>query len=257
MKNNIESTTTSTLRVITDRPPRVYAVGDIHGCFDELQILVSYLKTSEGVGANDLVIFIGDYIDRGDKSKEVIEYLVQLKREWPKTVFIKGNHEDMLLDFLGFGGDSGDVYLDNGGAEFLKSYGLNLFSPPSEVLKALPPEHLEFLKNLEVGVVLAEFVFVHAGVRPGVDLAAQNPRDLMWIRGDFVHAEHNVGKTVVFGHTPFEDVFLNLPYKIGIDTGVVFGNTLSIVELVHGSLFQVGRGESKVKRFDLKDRLGG
>ena len=111
-------------------------------------------------------------------------------------------------------------------------------------------------KGLELGVMLAEFVFVHAGINPRVPLEQQSSHDVMWIRGDFTHAPHSVGKTVVFGHTPFEDVLLHLPYKIGIDTGLVFGNRLSVVELVHGQLYQIEQGETKVKSFSLRDRLG-
>lgn len=236
----------------------MFAVGDIHGCYEEIRLLLSHLREKHAAGPEDLFIFIGDYIDRGERSKDVISLMLDLKREWPKTVFIKGNHEDMLLDYLGLGGESGEVYLDNGGAECLKSYGIhNIFARPSEILAALPPEHVAFFQSLEIGVTLAEFVFVHAGIHPQRLMDAQVPGDLMWIRGDFVHAEHGAAKTVVFGHTPFEDVFLHLPYKIGIDTGCVFGNKLSVVELVNGRLFQVDRYGSEVKEYSLEERLGG
>lgn len=127
--------------------------------------------------------------------------------------------------------------------------------PQSELLERLPVEHLEFLKKLELAVCLAEFVFVHAGVSPDRPLEEQDLRDLMWIRADFIHAEHRLGKTVVFGHTPFEDVLLHLPFKIGIDTGLVYGNKLSVVELVHGTLYQVEREGLEVGVHDLSARL--
>ena len=243
------------MRVITDRPKRIFAIGDLHGCLDELNLIITFLKEEQGACSEDLFVFIGDYIDRGKESRQVIEYLLSLQSEWPRTVFIKGNHEDMLLDFLGLGGRCGDVYLSNGGDEFLKSYGLDPALPQSELLERLPVEHLEFLKKLELAVCLAEFVFVHAGVSPDRPLEEQDLRDLMWIRADFIHAEHRLGKTVVFGHTPFEDVLLHLPFKIGIDTGLVYGNKLSVVELVHGTLYQVEREGLEVGVHDLSARL--
>lgn len=245
------------LRVIPERPARVFAVGDIHGCADDLKVMLDFLRQEQSLGAQDLLVFLGDYIDRGPKSREVIEQVLAVQRELPKTVVLKGNHEDMLLDYLGFGGESGEVYLENGGAEFLKSYGLHPFATRADILAALPAEHVEFFKRLELGVLLAEFLFVHAGIHPSRALDEQSPHDLMWVRGDFTHATHSVGKTVVFGHTPFEDVMLHLPYKIGVDTGLVFGNRLSVVELVHGQLFQLDQGENKVKTFSLRERLGG
>lgn len=245
------------LRVIPERPARLFAVGDIHGCADDLKVMLDFLKGSQSVGANDMLVFLGDYIDRGPKSREVIDQMLAVRHELPKSVFLKGNHEDMLLDYLGLGGESGDMYMENGGAQLLKSYGLGPFATCAEILATLPPEHMNFFKSLELGVILAEFVFVHAGIHPGRPLDQQSPHDLMWIRGDFLHTTHSAGKTVVFGHTPFEDVLLHLPYKIGVDTGLVFGNRLSVVELVHGQLFQLEHGDSKVKSFSLLERLGG
>ncbi len=247
------------IRAISRRPKRLFAVGDIHGCYTELQVLVQYLTSELKLGADDQLIFIGDYVDRGKQSKQVIDLLVDLKRSWPETVFLKGNHEGMLLGFLGLGGVGGDVYLANGGGDTLVSYGLDPMQDASgvEVRARLPESHLHFLQGLEMGVSLAEFVFVHAGVRPGVPLDSQAEEDCMWIRSDFVESRHDFGKTIVFGHTPFEDVVLHLPFKIGIDTGLVYGNKLSMVELVEGELYQVDFGEGNVKVSSLRERLVG
>ena len=146
------------------------------------------------------------------------------------------------------GGNSGEVYLVNGGTEFFKSYGIEPSGPLSEIAKSLPREHLQFFTSLELGVSIGEFLFVHAGINPARALNEQNSHDVMWIRGEFVPVEHKLGKTVVFGHTPFADVMLHMPYKIGIDTGLVYGNTLSAVELVEGTVFQVDRGGDQVTR---------
>jgi len=243
------------IRTIEDRPPRVFAFGDIHGCNRELRIILDTLSSKHGANKNDQFIFIGDYIDRGVDSRGVIDSFIDWKKDHPKTVFLKGNHEDMLLDFIGMGGSSGEVYLVNGGSEFFKSYGIDPNGPLSEVAKSLPKEHLRFFTSLELGVSLGEFLFVHAGIDPGIALADQTPHALMWIRSGFIPREHNLGKTVVFGHTPFADVYLNMPFKIGIDTGLVYGNLLSVVELVNGTVFQLDLGGDEVTVSSMRDRL--
>jgi len=255
-KRNKVKRPTLPIRTISERPKRLFAVGDIHGCLDELNVLLEFLRREQGIGQDDQLIFIGDYIDRGPASKQVLDRLIELKTEHPKTVFLRGNHEDMLLSYLGRGGREGEVYLSNGGFEFFRSYRIQPLSPISEIIAQLPIPHQRFLSELEVGVMLAEFLFVHAGIRPGVPLAEQAVHDLIWIRSAFTTEVHDVGRTVVFGHTPYEDVLIHLPYKIGIDTGLVYGNKLSCVELVDGQLLQVEFGEQDVKVASLKDRLG-
>jgi serine/threonine protein phosphatase 1 len=243
------------MRVVTERSPRVFAFGDIHGCSSELNVLLEFLRSRYQASRADQFVFIGDYIDRGPDSKGVIDALLAWKEHYPKTVFLRGNHEDMLLGFLGMGGNSGEVYLVNGGTEFFKSYGIEPSGPLSEIAKSLPREHLQFFTSLELGVSIGEFLFVHAGINPARALNEQNSHDVMWIRGEFVPVEHKLGKTVVFGHTPFADVMLHMPYKIGIDTGLVYGNNLSAVELVEGTVFQVDRGGDQVTVSSLRDRL--
>jgi len=248
---------TATIRPLTERPRRLFAFGDIHGCYDELERLLQHLLFNLNIDTNDQLIFIGDYIDRGPSSRQVIERLLRLKDEFPKTVFLKGNHEDMLLDYLGLGGNSAEVYLVNGGAEFFKSYDIAPGGPISEMRAKLPAEHMEFFTNLELGVTLGEFVFVHAGIDPALSLEEQSARTLMWVRSQFIQSEHKLGKTVVFGHTPFEDVMVQLPYKIGIDTGLVYGNRLTAIELVEGNAYQIDRGGEDVYVSSLKSRLEG
>jgi serine/threonine protein phosphatase 1 len=121
----------------------------------------------------------------------------------------------------------------------------------------LPESHLEFLTSLEHGVSLGEFLFVHAGIDPQLELSQQKAHTLMWVRAQFIQKEHNAGKTVVFGHTPFEDVMLHMPYKIGIDTGLVYGNRLTVVEVVEGGVYQIDRGGEEVYVSSFKDRLDG
>lgn len=213
------------------------------------------LTKKQNAVKDDHFVFIGDYIDRGPDSRSVIDTLIKWKQDFPNTFFLKGNHEDMLLDFLGMGGSSGQVYLANGGSEFFRSYGIEPNGPLSEVAKSLPREHLRFFTGLELGVSVGEFLFVHAGINPLKALEDQEPHDLMWIRSEFIPREHNLGKTVVFGHTPFADVLVNMPFKIGIDTGLVYGNLFSVVELVNGTVFQVELGGDEVRVSSMRDRL--
>jgi serine/threonine protein phosphatase 1 len=258
MKSKGKSETASqfaTIREISERPHRLFAVGDIHGHYTELSTILNHLISDHGACADDLFVFVGDYIDRGPGSRQVIDLMLELRAKWPKTVFLKGNHEDMLLSYLGFGGQSGQFYLPNGGTTFFQSYGVEPGGPISEMRVKLPAAHLDFLRGLELGVSLAEFLFVHAGIDPQKSLSEQSVEDLMWIRKEFIEPPHNAGKTVVFGHTAFNNVYLQLPYKIGIDTGVAYGNKLSIVELVHGNLFQIEVGGTQVQEGNLRDLL--
>jgi serine/threonine protein phosphatase 1 len=235
-------------------PPRIFAVGDIHGYADEVSALLDYLVDTKQCNGDDQVIFMGDYIDRGSSSNRVIERMLEVQRMWPKTVFLKGNHEQMLLSFLGFGGANGEFYIRNGGATFFKSYGIDGLDSLTALRDRIPDSHLTFVQQLELGVSLAGFVFVHAGLSPDVPLEQQREEDLLWIRDEFVRRPHSFGRTVVFGHTAFNHIFLDLPYRIGIDTGVAYGNKLSAVELVHGEVFQVDVG-SRVVRETLLEQL--
>jgi len=225
---------------------RVFAIGDIHGCVDELNVLLDHLAP----GVDDVVVFLGDYIDRGPTPKGVIDRLLRLRREAVRTVFIKGNHEDMFLDFLGLGGHYGEAFLYNGGGPTLRSYGLAGLDG-AEVAARLPADHREFLSQLVTYHRDGDFLFVHAGIRPQRRLEEQNEEDMIWIREEFTQQPHDLGCTVLFGHTPFREVLVDLPYKIGLDTGVVYRNKLSCFETGAKALFQVARGERKVRERSL------
>ncbi len=218
---------------------RIFVVGDLHGCAKETDVLISFLISSQGLTSKDLVVFLGDYIDRGPDSKSVISSLVALKQEFLNIRFLKGNHEDMLMDFLGFGGNLGESFLYNGGLETIQSYGISVFSPPDEMMQLLPEEHFQFFSNLESIISVPGYLMVHAGINFDFDLSAQKGTDIYWIREPFISAEHNLEATVIFGHTPHREVFDHRPYKLGLDTGLVFGNKLSCLELVSGELYQI------------------
>jgi serine/threonine protein phosphatase 1 len=226
---------------------RCFVVGDVHGCLDELEHLLGALAPE----ADDLVVFLGDYIYRGPASKEVISRLLRLRHEGPQCVFLKGNHEDMFLSFMGFPGKYGESFLYNGGDTTLRSYGLQRRAA-HEIAQYLPPDHLEFLRTLQMHYVIDDFLCVHAGLNPLRPLAEQADEDLLWIRGAFIQHPHALRHTVLFGHTPRREVLIDLPYKIGLDTGLVYGNRLSCFETSRKDLFQIGFGTSTVRRRSLQ-----
>ena len=235
------------LEFITDPFQRLYAVGDIHGCAAELEALLRHMVDQEKLSAADVVIFIGDYVDRGPDSKSVVELLLAFQRDYPATLFLKGNHEDMLLGYLGYDGSLGESYISNGGDRCLASYGIGELMPPAEALDLLSARHLSFFLELKSYLGLGGYVFAHAGINPQRGLETQLDDDLFWIRDEFICNTHNLGKTIVFGHTPYQEIVFLLPFKIGIDTGLVYGNMLSCLEFREGKILQVDQGEREVK----------
>jgi serine/threonine protein phosphatase 1 len=201
---------------------RIFAIGDIHGCYDALVDLLGRVPID---WSRDRMVFMGDYIDRGPQSFEVVQHLIELQDRHPETVFLKGNHEQMLEDFLS--GKDRMTYLYNGGQQTLDSY---LRQAGSSGRYPIPEAHLRFFGSLRLMYATADYIFVHAGLRQNVPPEKQNPDDLLWIRENFINSRHSFGKRVVFGHTPFDEPMVE-PDKIGIDTGAVFGNKLTCVQL--------------------------
>jgi calcineurin-like phosphoesterase family protein len=201
--------------------PATYAIGDIHGCLQSLERLLHKIKPRP----EDRVVFIGDYIDRGPHSREVVELLLQLT---DRPIFLLGNHEKMLLDYLA-GGDS-SLYLLNGGLATIESYG----GDPANI----PPAHLDFFRNLRPIYETPDHLFVHAGIRPLVPLEKQELKDLVWIRQEFYQFVGRFPKPVVFGHTPMRHVLM-AEDRIGIDTGCVYGGKLTCLKLPEREIIQV------------------
>jgi serine/threonine protein phosphatase 1 len=223
---------------------RLFAIGDIHGCPGELEALVEGLQLQ----AADTVCFVGDYIDRGRDSKGVIDLLLDARRRADvRWVFLKGNHEDMCLSYLGRSGNWGESWMGNGGVAAVRSYGVDARSAPAAIEAAMPETHLAFLDQLERSFRWGGYLFVHAGIRPGVPWDEQTDEDLFWIREEFVLHPHGMPETIVFGHTPARQPFVQLPYKIGIDTGLVYGGALTALELPDRVLHQVTAGERRVR----------
>jgi serine/threonine protein phosphatase 1 len=230
--------------------PRAFVIGDIHGCAEETDRLLDALAPSSA----DTVVFLGDYIDRGPASKAVIDRLLRLRHEGPHCVFLKGNHEDMFLAFLGRSGLYGDAFLFNGGEATLRSYELAMRSGQLAA-QLLPPDHVEFLLSLEMHYQHGEFFCVHAGLDPRRPLEEQAVEDMLWIREEFISNPHPFPFTVLFGHTPQREVVLDLPYKVGLDTGLVYWNQLSCLELGEKRLYQIRRGERNVRSRSLRSEF--
>jgi serine/threonine protein phosphatase 1 len=225
-------------------PERLFIVGDIHGCLAELEALLAGLPLQPGDG----LVFLGDYVDRGPDSRGVIERLLALAASSTiPTVFLRGNHEDMLLAFLGRGGHYGEAFLANGGDATARSYGLRGGVTPDRLHAALPREHLRFLEETRLVHTAGDYVMVHAGIVPGRPLEQQSAHDLVWIRDEFIARPHGLGRTVVFGHTPCREVLVHLPYKIGIDTGCVYGGMLTALEVPSRTVHAVRRGAATVE----------
>ena len=230
---------------------RFFIVGDIHACPQELERLLSSLALQP----EDHVVFLGDYVDRGPDARAVVELLLGLKADAVcRMTFLKGNHEDMFLDFLGYEGRYGEAFLANGGNATVKSYGLPQTLRGKEAAALLPPAHLEFYRALETIHRNGDTFCVHAGLNPLRPLEKQNEEELLWIRQEFIFHPHDFPFTVVFGHTPHREVLFDLPYKIGIDTGLVYGGKLSCLEVSERKLFQIARGSRQVKETDVTNR---
>jgi serine/threonine protein phosphatase 1 len=228
-----------------------YVIGDIHGCLAEVRYLVEQLP----LRSNDRVVFLGDYIDRGPDSKAVVAYLLELRQRANfAVVFLKGNHEDMFLHYLGFPGNHGDVFLNNGGHATLASYGIAAVSFAGKINEQLPQAHLDFYRSLETFCVVEPYLCVHAGIQPLKKLEEQTAAEMYWIRGEFIHNAHKLPLTVLFGHTPHKEVLFDLPYKIGLDTGLVYGNKLSCFATEEKVLYQIKRGNKTVQKIPVGDK---
>ncbi|ABV33024.1 MULTISPECIES: metallophosphoesterase family protein [Pseudothermotoga] len=181
---------------------------------------------------SDRLIFLGDYVDRGPDSKLVLNKLISL-RDVYDCVFLRGNHEWMMLNYLDEGRDF-ELWSINGAMATIRSYG---------GIEKIPREHIEFLHSTVFYHVETDFVFVHAGVRPSIPLEKQSYFDLVWIRDEFIFCDEPLKDyTVVFGHTPFEKVFFG-KNKIGIDTGCVYGGNLTAMRLYDRKIFQIKCGD--------------
>lgn len=228
-------------------------MGDVHGRADLLVKLLEDLRADAAKGGFEgrpILVFLGDYIDRGFQSKDVIDILLGELMSPFETYFLKGNHEAAMIQFL-TDPSIGPRWAEFGGAETLVSYGVR---PPrlrtsaeqwqrasEELNKVLPPEHLNFLNHLDLSVRIGDYVFVHAGVRPGVALDEQTEYDLLWIREEFLADRRPLGAVIVHGHTPATDPHRD-SRRIGIDTGAYLSGKLTAARFEHEDVSFISTG---------------
>jgi serine/threonine protein phosphatase 1 len=217
-------------------PPgeRVYAVGDVHGCLDRLVTLHEII--AEDIAARPVerttLVHLGDYVDRGSDSAQVVDWLIN-RPPVPADLIVNlmGNHEHMMLSALaGVDKDAPNQWLMNGGADSLLSWSISRTVPPAEWASRIPIRHLIFLRDLAISHRIGPYLFVHAGVQPGVPLEQQSRHDMMWIREPFLSSRADHGFVVVHGHTPKREPIVQ-PNRIAIDTGAVLGGALTCVVL--------------------------
>lgn len=209
-------------------------IGDIHGCHAALQQLLPLVRHQA-----DTIVFLGDYVDRGPSSREVLTTLIRLTKEHANIVPLLGNHDQLFLQYLeGEDRAASALFLRVGGVETLASYGLSATAQPAEIAQHVPPEHIAFLQSLPYFWEDEHAIYVHAGLQPGRHLSQQSSQWCLWARNSFLQTTCNFGKPVVFGHTVFPEPLMQ-DDKIGIDTGAVYGGRLTALLLPEKKLISV------------------
>jgi serine/threonine protein phosphatase 1 len=215
----------------------IYAVGDIHGRLDLLNAIEGAIGADITATRpmNPVICYLGDYVDRGPASAQVIDRLSTSFDDGVARVFLMGNHENRMLGFLDTPAQDGPAWLQYGGREALESYGLVVPARPVDedwprlrdaLAAALPDRHLAFLQALRLAFVWRDHLFVHAGLNPTRPATEQDPRDLMWIREPFLSSDRDWGLRVVHGHVIVDEPVFR-PNRIGIDTGAYYSDRLT------------------------------
>jgi serine/threonine protein phosphatase 1 len=238
-------------RLVTSAPPaargkagaRAYAVGDVHGRLDLLERLLAMIEADIAARPRkrNFVVFLGDLIDRGPASAGVIERLRTWRPDGVRPVFLAGNHEEVMLNVLAGQEDILPSWLKFGGAECLESYGMDVEalkrldekSAIAKIRAAVPPAHRDFLEGFGDTFRFGDYLFVHAGIRPGVAIEEQHVKDLRWIRQPFLGDAKEHGFVVVHGHTICDRVE-ERPNRIGIDTGAYTTGNLTALGVEEG-----------------------
>lgn len=221
---------------------RIYAIGDIHGRVDLLKRLHDTIALDAQTAAPDTrktIIYLGDYVDRGFNSKELIDYLLDNPLPGLAPVYLKGNHDEYFVNFIETCNE-GAPWLKYGGDATVYSYGVRIADhvAPDQRLEhicerlreTVPERHIDFLSQLKLAWTVGDFLFVHAGVHPDRPWDKQTSEDLLWIRDEFLESDRDFGKIVVHGHSVSDgpDVRNN---RIGIDTGACYSNVLTCLVL--------------------------
>ena len=225
-------------------PPdtRIYAIGDVHGYINLLEKLHAIIDND--LAKNPInsyrIIFLGDYIDRGPNSAGCVEYLIHLMAENRNVICLKGNHEDKLEKFLADPIATADSFFTYGGVDCVVSYGVDMdgyrgskneiLQKCSELNENIPTHHKRFFSELIKTISFGDYMFTHAGVRPGVPLDQQSEHDLIWIRSEFISNRQLYEKVVIHGHTPAYPIEI-LPNRINVDTHAYYSGVLSCIVL--------------------------
>ena len=229
---------------------QVFAVGDIHGCKELLNVIHNkIIEASKNKEGEKLLIYLGDYIDREPDIKGTIQTLIDFQPENFTKVFLLGNHEQMLLDFMAGKRNSLYIWLGNGGLETLESYGsdMNSYIDHSMELKdeelirkqftrLLPSVHKNFFNQLILNYEWGNYFFVHAGINPDLPIEKQEKETMLWTREkNFFNPKMKCSKIIVHGHTPVEKIE-KYPFRINLDTGSFYSGKLSCLKIENGKL---------------------
>lgn len=223
-------------------PPVIYAIGDVHGCYREMLAAEARIRNDLGSAGNEaLIVYLGDYVDRGPDAASVLDHLTREHDDGLARVTLCGNHDDIFLQFIR--DPLAWLYWlgpNFGGAATLTSYGVSLDDIPwqefdtnalsDRLRQVIPARHVMFLAGLPVLLVAGDYVLVHAGVRPGIPLEAQEDEDLLWIRDPFLTVGSGLPQTVVHGHTPCHKPEFARG-RIGLDTGCFATGRLTVLKI--------------------------
>ena len=245
----------------------IYAVGDVHGCYFLLRSLLQEIVDDiahQPDTAVPMLIFCGDYVDRGTQSAAVLAALVWLRRHATlDVVILRGNHESMLLSFIQRP-DLSLAWLEQEGANTLAAYGVAMPDEDGEALEdhcralrdelidRMPTSHMNLLRSLPTSFICGDYVFVHAGLRPGVRWTRQSERDFLWIRDEFIERDYRFEKTVVHGHTWSSDKPSVTANRIGIDTGAYSTGVLTAVRLDEAGIEFFQARENEREQWSIK-----
>jgi serine/threonine protein phosphatase 1 len=222
----------------------IYALSDIHGCYDALIEAERRIVEDAGtVPGRKLLMFLGDYVDRGSRSNDVLQHLCEPPPAGFDRYILCGNHDDVFLKFLD-DPRANSYWLEFGAVQTLASYGVDaeyllleegrsIEELCKTVRQVVPRAHVELLRSLPIAILIGPILFVHAGIRPGVPLAQQTDEDLIWIRDPFLSEGPQLPVLVVHGHTPgLHPVFGD--HRIGIDTAAAMGGSLTVLKIADG-----------------------
>lgn len=223
----------------------VYAIGDVHGCFNAMIDLLKKIQEDRKQRPEEksTIVFLGDLIDRGPASRQIIEFLIRFNPNWTNVVYLRGNHEEVMLDVLSGNVSAMRSWFEFGGKDCARSYGVDNFGQlhinPDHIMMALqrnvPKEHLTFLDSFSDAFQFGGYLLVHAGIKPKVAIEDQSSYDMRWIRSSFLEYKKPHPMKIVHGHSVVDEGPENHSNRIAVDTGAHKGRPLTAVCLCAGT----------------------